>query len=106
MISQERLHVVGQSNTDRLTLPLPPLPPPIESSGELKLWSAPTCAENWAYLDGVTALADVQTQEVCSFIERAKQTPQADPRFPSTVRTLSPRLRPEDAMSLAVCYLA
>jgi hypothetical protein len=103
---QERLHVVVQSNTDRLVLPLPPLPPPIESPGELKLWSAATCVQNRTYLDGVTALTDAQIQEGCSFIERAKQTPQDGSETPSKVRILSPRLRPEDAMSLAICYSA
>ena len=103
---QERLHVVVQSNTDRLVLPLPPLPPPIESYGELKLWSATTCAENRTYLDGMTALTDAQIQEGCSFIEGVKQTPQDGSESPSRVRILSPRLRPEDAMSLAICYLA
>ena len=104
--SQEPLHVVVQSNTDRLVLPLPPLPPPIESSGPVKLWSGSTCVENRTYLDGLTALTDAQIQEGCSFIEKAMQTPPGGSESPLRVTILSPRLRPEDAMSLAICYLA
>jgi hypothetical protein len=91
---EERLHVVVQSNTDRLVLPLPPLPPPIESSGPLQLWSAAACVENRTYSDGVTALTDVQIQHGCSFIERAKQTPQDDSRSPLTVLNTLPTLTP------------
>ncbi|KIM36897.1 hypothetical protein M413DRAFT_448826 [Hebeloma cylindrosporum] len=105
--SQERLHVVVQSTEDRLVLPLPPLPPPINSSGPSELWVPATCTvEHRIYLDGVTALTHAQLQDGCAFIERAKQTPQDGSESSSKVRILSPRLRPEDAMSLAICYLA
>jgi len=73
--SQEPLHVVVQSNMDRLILPLPPLPP-IEAPCPLELWSSGSCAAEprTMYLDGVTVLTDAQIQDGCAFIERARRT--------------------------------
>ena len=111
--SQEPLHVVVKSNTDRLILPLPPLPPPIEAPCPSELWSLGAEQSRTTYLDGMTVLTDAQIQDGCAFIDRARQTtPSRDgselpsPESAGVVWILSPRLRPEEAMSLAICYLA
>jgi hypothetical protein len=108
---QERMHVVVQSKADRLVLPLPPLPSPISldcdtSSSLSDSRSAATYVERRTYIDGVTALTDMQIQDGCAFISKAKQMPLDGAESPLRVKILSPRSRPEDAMSLAICYLA
>ena len=81
------------------------------SSSELllKLSLSPNSS---AYTDGTTSLTDSQIQQACTFIEEHISIPEIsnDDNNNSSKRVsvliLGPRMRPEEAMSIGVSYLA
>ncbi|KAF8815982.1 hypothetical protein BYT27DRAFT_7248676 [Phlegmacium glaucopus] len=88
-----------------------PLPSPASSSPsnlhlQLSLPSNPL-----SYTDGTTSLTDSQIQQACTFIDEhisiiLESSNNNTRRGRASVLILAPRTRPEEAMSIGVCYLA
>ena len=111
-----RIKAYNDSTTPLASPPLPPSPAstslsisPSEPHLQLTL---PT--DLLSYTDGTTSLTDSQIQQACTFIDEHISIPLADTSpIDSTLRPghvsvliLTPCIRPEEAMSIGISYLA
>lgn len=107
-----RIKVYNDSTTP-LAPPSPPSPAlsPLFPEPHLQL-TLPT--DSSFYTDGTTSLTDSQIQQACRFIDEHISTPPADTSSINgalrpghvSVLILAPCIRPEEAMSIGISYLA
>lgn len=94
--------------------PSPSSVPGSSSSSSLPHLQLSLPTDPLSYIDGTTCLTDSQLQQACTFIDEHVSIPLADPSSSTTlvptrrisVLILAPRVRPEEAMSIGICYLA
>ena len=98
---------------DDSTTPSRTSSPTLSSEPHLQL-TLPT--DSSSYIDGTTSLTDSQIQQACTFIDEHISVPLADtssingstlrPPGHVSVLILTPCIRPEEAMSIGISYLA
>ena len=114
-----RIKVFNDSTTPLVSPPSSPssrtstTPSSLSSEPHLEL-TLPT--DSSSYIDGTTSLTDSQIRQACSFIDEHISMPLADTssiNSSSTPRSgrvsvliLTPCIRPEEAMSIGISYLA
>ena len=106
-----RIKVYNDSTTSLASPPSPPSPASstspstISSEPHLQL-TLPTDLSS--YIDGTTSLTDSQIQQACTFIEEHISIPTDTSLRPGhvSVLILTPCIRPEEAMSIGISYLA
>jgi hypothetical protein len=107
-----RIKVYNDSTTPLVS---PPSSPSRTSTTSSSLSSEPQLqlilpTDSSSYIDGTTSLTDSQIQQACTFIDEHISIPLADTISPRpghvSVLILTPCIRPEEAMSIGISYLA
>ena len=104
-----RIKVYDDSTTPFASLPSPlsPAPTPILSPEPHLQLTLPT--DSSSYTDGTTSLTDSQIQQACTFIDEHISISLADTSSRPghvSILILTPCIRPEEAMSIGISYLA